>query len=58
MKETSSKHCAECGRDFVAGAVVHFTWLENRCFCDTCRDIMNIRSKPSYLDWQPRIVKG
>lgn len=58
MKETISKYCAECLRDFIAGEVVHYTWYENRCFCSDCKKIMNQRVTPSYLDWQSRKVIG
>ncbi|WP_264989108.1 hypothetical protein [Lysinibacillus piscis] len=58
MKETSSTYCGECLRDFEPCEVVHYTWTENRCFCHICKSIMNTRSKPSWLDWQPRKVKG
>ncbi|WP_313469513.1 hypothetical protein [Lysinibacillus sp.] len=56
MKTTTSKYCAECERGFVAGEVVHYTWYENRCFCDKCKQALNERVTPSYLDWQLRKV--
>lgn len=57
MKETTSKYCSECLCEFTSGAIVHYTWYENRCFCNECKQIMNIRVTPSYLDWQPRKVE-
>lgn len=56
MKETTSAYCAECGSDFISGEVVYYTWYENRCFCNDCKQIMNTRVTPSYLDWQEREV--
>ena len=56
MEETIMKHCSECLQDFTPGAIVHYTWYENRCFCDKCKQTMNTRVTPSYLDWQPRKV--
>lgn len=56
MKETTSKYCAKCLQDFIIGEVVHYTWYENRCFCNDCQQIMNTRVKASYLDWQTRKV--
>lgn len=58
MKETNSKYCAECLRNFTTGEITHYTWYENRCFCDKCKQVMNTRVKPSYLDWQLRKVVG
>lgn len=56
MKETESEYCAECDCKFSPGAIFHYTWYENRCFCDKCKQIMNTRVTPSYLDWQQRVV--
>lgn len=56
MKETISRYCAECLRDFIIGEMVHYTWYENRCFCGTCQQLMNQRVNPSYLDWHPQKV--
>lgn len=57
MKETVEKYCKECMRDFAENETVFYTWYENGCFCYECRDLMNTRVTPSYLDWQPRIVQ-
>lgn len=57
MKETVEKHCKECLRDFIENEAVFYTWYENGCFCNECRDLMNTRVTPSYLDWQPRIAQ-
>lgn len=51
-KETSVSYCDECCRDFIMGEVVHFTWYENRFFCDECKQIMNKRVRETYLDWK------
>lgn len=51
MKETKVKYCAECEKDFIDSEVVFYTWYENRCFCDKCKQLMNERVTPSYLDW-------
>lgn len=56
MNETTSKYCAECLRDFVVNEVVHYTWYENRCFCNDCKEVMNERVTPLYLDWKQRKV--
>lgn len=58
MKKTTIEYCAECHRDFITGRIVHYTWFENNCFCDKCKQIMNTRVTPSYLEWQPRKVAG
>ena len=57
MKDTISNYCGECERDFVAGEVVSYTWYENNCFCEECKEVMNKRVTQSYLDWQLRKVK-
>ena len=57
MKETVEKYCKECLRDFTENEAVFYTWYENGCFCNECRDLMNTRVTPSYLDWQPRIAQ-
>lgn len=57
MKVTNISYCAECRRDFATGEVCYYTWYENTCFCDDCKQIMNSRVKESYLDWQKRVFK-
>ncbi len=54
IKKTIVNYCGECLRDFNEGEIVYYTWYENDCFCDKCRDLMNTRVTPSYLDWQVR----
>ena len=53
-KPTLVSYCSECQRDFAVNEIVHYTWYENRCFCDKCKTLMNARVNPSYLDWEYR----
>lgn len=50
MKTTTLKYCGECQRDFKPGEIVWYAWIENRCFCATCKDRLQIQ------DWEPRKV--
>ena len=50
MKEAQSKYCGECERDFVPGEVVWYAWIENRSFCASCKENLNIS------DWEPRKI--
>ncbi len=54
--ETFIKCCGECGINFVNGQMIYYTWYENRCFCDNCKNIINDRVSERYLDWQIRKV--
>ena len=56
MKQITKGYCAECGKDFIENQIVHYTWYENRFFCDACKPIMDQRVTPSYLDWQQHQV--
>lgn len=58
VNTTSISYCAECRKNFADNETCHFTWYENACFCDDCKQIMNSKVKESYLDWQERIYKG
>lgn len=57
LKVTNISYCAECRRDFAKNELVYYTWYENDCFCDDCKQIMNGKVKESYLDWQKRVFK-
>lgn len=50
MKESKSKYCGECEKDFVPGEIVHYAWIENRSFCSTCKSKLDIK------DWEERKV--
>lgn len=56
MKETLGGYCGECLREFECEEVVYYTWYENSFFCESCKQIMNTRVTPAYLDWQLRKV--
>lgn len=50
MKYSLSTNCGQCHRDFVAGEVVNYTPLENRSFCDSCRNVIYTN------EWERRVI--
>lgn len=52
LKEAKSKYCGECQRDFKAGEIVHYAWIENSSFCGKCQ----LKLQAVIRDWEPRQV--
>lgn len=52
MKQSISTYCGECERDFKAGEIVHFAWIENRSFCSDCQR----KLKPKISEWEERYI--
>lgn len=52
VKVTRVNYCAECHKDFEKHSIVHYAWIENNCFCNSCKDSLNIK------DWELRYYIG
>lgn len=50
MKESKSKYCGECHKDFEPGEIVWFAAIENHSFCSKCKTQLNIK------EWEKRRV--